>query len=477
MTRRMTMIACVCLALWTAVVPFARAFFRAEVNYNEGWNVYNASVVAGHQMLYPVKYGWTTMNYPMLSFVLMAWLHRLTHEYLFTARVVSLLSITASSVLVGAIVRRLGCSRRAALLAGWFCLAMFCANADLYVGADDPQMLAQVFFLAGLLVYVQQRESMTAIAAAALLFVVGGSIKHNLIDFPLAVLIELALVSTWRAVWFSVCGICFAVVSVALHLHYGGPEFLSQLLAPRGYSTGKVVDQFVNVFGPLLIPFCVALGTAFAVRRDVRQRIAVILLTTTIVVGGYFSGGDGVSINALFGAMFAVAILMGVFFDGVEMERWEWTSKPWVEQRAAYVPVVLFVWMVIPLILSGNWNPVARLRETAAAEKRMDAEVALLREQQGPALCESLLECYFAGKPYVYDPFNATRLIHFGKLDARVVVDGLRARQYGAVQFDGPLTEEIRSERFDGAILKAIEENYAPVLTNEDGEIYFPKGR
>jgi hypothetical protein len=53
----------------------------------------------------------------------------------------------------------------------------------------------------------------------------------------------------------------------------------------------------------------------------------------------------------------------------------------------------------------------------------------------------------------------------------------LRSHKYGAVQFDGPLDEEIRSERFDPVILKAIEENYAPALRDEDGMIYLPIGR
>lgn len=190
-----------------------------------------------------------------------------------------------------------------------------------------------------------------------------------------------------------------------------------------------------------------------------------------MVVGGYLGGGKGVSVNCLFSAMLAVAILVGLFLDGIEQEQWDWAWR----RIADYAPVILFAWLVIPLVISGNWNPVARLREAAAAEKHFDAEVAQLRLQPGPALCESLLRCYFAGKPYVYDPFNATRLIDFGKLDGGVVVEDLRNHKYGAVQFDGPLDEEIRSERFVGAILNAVRESYVLASENDDGEIYVPK--
>jgi hypothetical protein len=461
----------VCFALVTAIVPFARACFRVEVDYNEGWNVYNASTVANHGLLYPVKYGWTTVNYPMLSFFLLAQLHRLTGEYLFTARALSLVGLVGCCVLVGAIVRCLGGSRVASWMAGIYCFAMFCADASLYVGIDDPQMFAQVFFLLGLWVYLRRRESLPGLLGAALLFVVGGFIKHNPVDLPLAVLVELWLVSRWRALWFSGWGLGFVAVAVWLNIHYGGPYFLSQLLAPRVYVGGKVFEQFLNVFGPLLLPFCVALFMALAVLKEERRRIAAILLATALLVGGYFGGGQGVAINCLFTAMLATAILIGLFFDEVAGRRWRWAGRRWV----VHGPLVLFGWLAIPLMVWGNWNVVGRLREVAAAQRRFDMTVEMLRDRSGPAMCESLLLCQFAGKEYVYDPFNATRMIHFGKLEVGVVVNDLRQQRYGAVQLNGPVAGYTRSERFDARILAAVEESYVPVLTLEDAVIYVPK--
>jgi hypothetical protein len=86
-----------------------------------------------------------------------------------------------------------------------------------------------------------------------------------------------------------------------------------------------------------------------------------------------------------------------------------------------------------------------------------------------------LLRCYFAGKPYRYDPFNATRLIALGKLDGEVMVTSLRNHEYGTVEFEGPLHKDVRLLRFNPAILKAVEENYVVILRNEDGSIYVPK--
>ena len=55
-------------SLVTLVYPMARAFYRFEINYNEGWNVYSTQAAMQHLPLYYPKYGWTTVNYPFLSF-------------------------------------------------------------------------------------------------------------------------------------------------------------------------------------------------------------------------------------------------------------------------------------------------------------------------------------------------------------------------------------------------------------------------
>jgi hypothetical protein len=461
---------CAIFALLTALVPVVRACYRVELNYNEGWNVYNAAFVVQHRTLYPVRYDWVLTDYPMLSFEIVAALHRMTHEYLFTSRALSLFGLVGSSVLVGAIVRRLGGTRQSALLAGFFCLALFATNADAYMGIDDPEMFAEPFFLGGLLLYLGGRDSILRIGGAALLCVVGGSIKHTPIDFPLAILLDLMLIAPWRAAWFALCGLGFASLSIWCHLHFGGPYFLAQLLAHRDWMAWKAARDLMLVVGPVLLPFGVAAVTGWRLRADRRRRIAAIQLAVSVAIGGYFGGGHGVSINALFSALFGISVLLGL----------NWSEPPQGGWRLAGRPLLLFgwlliPWMLVPGIVSGEWNPAARLRALPAAERRFDQETALLRARtNGPVLCESLLRCYFGGKPYIYDGFNATRLISMHKLDAQPMLEDLRQQRYAAVQFDEPIEQERQSERWDPAIIAAIEANYVPAMANADGEIYVP---
>jgi hypothetical protein len=462
---------CAIFALLTALVPVVRACYRVELNYNEGWNVYNAAFVVQHRTLYPVRYDWVLTDYPMLSFEVVAALHRVTHEYLFTSRALSLLGLLASSVLVGAIVRRLGGSRQSALLAGCFCLALFATDADAYMGIDDPEMFAEPFFLGGLLLYLGGRDSVLRIGGAALLCVVGGSIKHTPIDFPLAILLDLLLIGPWRAAWFALCGLGLAALSIWLHLHFGGPYFLAQLLAHREWMAWKAARDLMLVVGPVLLPFGVAAGMGWRLLPDRRRRIAAIQLLASVAIGGYFGGGHGVSINALFSVLFGVSILLGLMWGEPQQGGWRLAGRPLLLFGWLLIP-----WMLVPGIVSGQWNPVARLRAVPAAEQRFDRETALLRTRtNGPVLCESLLRCYFGGKPYIYDGFNATRLIGMGKLNPQSMLEDLQRGRYAAVQLDDPLPLAYQSERFDPRIVRAVEENYVPALVNEDGEIYVPK--
>lgn len=462
----------VALAGLMLIFPLVRTFLRVEITYNEGWNVYNASALTHHQVLYPAAYGWMTVNYPMLSFAIVAWLHRLTHDYLFTARALSLVATLGCGVLAGQIVRRVTDSVRAGWMAGALTVVIFCATADFYVGMDDPQMLALAFFMAGLLLYVIWRESLLGLVGVAVLFVIGGNIKHDPLAFPAAVALDLLILSWRRMLWFCAWGAVLVSAAVWLNLHYGGPGFFLQLSAPRTFSLLKGAKQMGVVFGPLLLPIASAVYAAVRERRDARVRVLGFLLAAGLGLGLIFGGGAGVSVNAQFPAILAMAMLTGIALERVTRGEWGWVGP----KIRRFAPAAVLVWMLIPLIVCDTWNPIGRIRESLADQRLFDEDVALMRAQNGPILCESLLRCYFAGKPYEYDPFNATRLIGFHKLDDAVIVDGLRDHRYGAVELQFPRDDDDAfPDRFDQRIAAAIEAQYRPALQHQGAAIYLPR--
>jgi hypothetical protein len=467
---------CAAILFWTAALPSWRVFLLMEIDYNEGWNVYNAQKVAVHQQLYPVTYAWTAVNYPALSFHLIAAIGRFTSDYLFTGRLLSLAGLCLSGVFAGLIVWHTTRSRSAAWLSGLFLVAFFCAAASGYVGMDDPQMLAQAFFMAGVYVYLRGNRSGWALELTALLFVVGGNIKHNLIEFPLAVLLDLLFISPRKALRFAVGGVLMAALSVLFTRHIDGAAYISCLLTPRSYSALAGIGNMLSLpfYSPL--PTLAALFTAYLCWKNPSRRVLALLLFCALAVDTCFSGGSGVDINVWFGSMMAIVLLCGVFWADFSMLPLYQTRV----QSPLAVCSIFFLGLAIPMIRSGNGRTDKVLQENREEERRFAAEVTYLRQQPGTALCESLLRCAYAGKPYLYDPFNATRFIQQGKLDPNVIVGQLRNHQYGAVQLYYSVEDKIADPNaqqcFALPILQAIGQYYRPGLDNEDGVIYLPKG-
>ena len=191
-------------SLATLYYPMVRTFYRFEINYNEGWNVYNTQAAMQHLPLYYPKYGWTTVNYPFLSFYIVGYVSHFIGDYLLTGRLLSLVALLVSCVLVGLIVKKLTGGWGPAVFAGAFCLGLFCSRMPSYVAMDDPQMLAHPFFLCGLWLYLAAPPSTMLIAGITSLFVLGGNIKQNLLPAPISVLSDLFITSSSKAVRFMV---------------------------------------------------------------------------------------------------------------------------------------------------------------------------------------------------------------------------------------------------------------------------------
>lgn len=466
------------MGLVSAVSPVLRMFFKLSIEYNEGWNVYNAARITQHVALYGQQYSWTQVIYPPLSFFVIAWLHYLGFDYLMAGRALSLTSLLACCVLVGLVVWRLTHNRRAAMFASFFCLTVFCTIAPRYVGMDDPQIFAQIFFLGGLLMYISGPPGFARLAATILLFIVGGNIKHNLVEFPLAVLVDLCFVGRRKVAEYVVISSLLLGISIAVSMSVAGPYFVSNILMPRTYSFKHAIMHFVQSgFGPLQIPFLVVALWSVQALRNTTLRIGVIFFWSSLLIGFAFGGGSGVNVNAYFGLFLSLSVMIGLFLH------WFWEGGAlglgvrgrWGLAGRVGVPLVLLLslapsWVFLP----GR----TAFRAYSVAETRFLEEVSFLRSRPGPAICESLLLCYEAGKPFELSPFDSFMLVSHGRLSERSIIEGLQKAEFGAVQLNAPVDlyfEGYRDTSFSPAFTAAIFNHYKLAFKDRDSYIYVPK--
>jgi hypothetical protein len=428
----------ICLMIVTLLallaLPLRRTFVNVEVNYNEGWNAYRAAMVASGTPLYgapPHGFG-TATAYPPLSFHLVGLLGTAS-TFTVIGRLVSLFALLMAGVFVGLIVRHGGGSRQIAVFSFLlYELGIVLLRSD-RVGMYDPQLLGEALSIAGLYFYFRNPVSNRLLCVSALLFCLAGFTKHNLIVFPAAVAIDLLLRSrrafvTWAGAMVLTAGLLTAMTFLIdgryfpLHLLGGGGK--------RTYSYMIAWSQFYHYaekFQSLLV-----VGTAWTICSFRKRTVFAIAFVLSHLLGFLLAGGYGVDLNIFFNAFAATAITCGLALSEITLMLA--ASRPSGFNATAPLMFALFFISIMIFVPGDLRRDRANFRALPVQEKEFASAVEFLKTRPGPALCESLLLCYEAGKPFEYEPFSVRDQINTGRIREDDVLQLLRTNHFQTVQ-------------------------------------------
>lgn len=373
---------------------------------NEGWNAYNTAAAMSGAPLYP--HGLFVDNYPPLSFYIVG---ALGGHPIVAGRVVSLLALLAVAAAIFAAARMMGAGRPAALFAAlWFAGGMLVFTD--YVGMDDPQLLGHAVAMLGLLLLLRGNLADAALAMSLALFV-----KHNLVALPLACALWLAATDRRGAMRFAATGVASGLLGLLAFQAVTGVGLLGQLASARLFSFALLADGVATWLawgGPAML----ATAALLLVRRDDKQVLLVALYALSAVVAGtLFSGGAGVDTNAWFDAAIACALGTALALDVLATKAW----------HAPALAGAILLPLLAGLVFHDDWP---------GADDAADGDIAFLKAQKGPALCETLALCYWAGKPVEVDVFNLGQAYATGARRDDVLVDEIRACRFAAMEFD-----------------------------------------
>lgn len=407
------------LAVLFTAWPAYRAAVRVEIDVNEGWNAYFADAALGNRPLYPAADELITNNYPPLSFYAVGACGRVVGDAAFAGRLLSLAAVFATGMLVGLAVRQFGGSAGGAWVGGvWYVATMGRFFTD-YVGMNDPHLLAQAAMLVGFLGFARAVRRDRGYGVAVLAMVAAGFVKHNVVAMPLAAYLWLAVERPRRLPFCVALGVGAAAAGLALCHAVYGPDFAVNILAPRVLdwraSVGAVGHlQWVAVG----LVGCVAVVAARP--RDPGVRLVAIFLVVALVSFFVQKTGAGVAHSAQFELVVAVAVGVGLAFAHAPSMPLALRSTP------DGLRVALLVALVVRLLASARTEP-ARLwldasfpAEIAAREAAMADAVARIRATPGDVSAPTLA-CYWAGKPFAHDPFNARQRVLAGRLPSDAV--------------------------------------------------------
>lgn len=420
------LLAAVCAAGLVRIA--ATIFLHVPLDPNEGWNAYHSLAAMSGGALYPPPDSFMFNNYPPLSFWIVGAFGQAIGDNIFAGRILSLAATLCIAGSVFVTLRFMDVGRWRALFAALLLVAGLLDFTD-YVGMDDPQLLGQAVAMGGLVLLVRRPRTPAVIAIASMLMTAALFVKHNLVALPAATVLWLALHDRHAAMRFAISGIAFALAGLALfHMVYG-VSLIGQLNSARLWS-GEVfaanlanflIWSNVSLFGLAIL--------AFFGKGDRHIALCAIYAAMSGAVGVPFAGGAGVDMNIWFDAAIALALGGGLLLQKLSGRSWLGTAVAF----AYAIPLLAGLWL--------NWNgdwltgdfwlyPLAE--ETASAE----ADIAFLKGHDGPALCEMLSLCYWAGKREEVDVFNLGQAFATGRQSDAALVRLIDARRFRTLEFD-----------------------------------------
>lgn len=469
---------CVLSLLFLTLVWYPASKLSAHYSFgsNEGFNTTFAAQAAAGLKIYGNPPLYTYANYPPVSFHLIAWLSAITHDINLTGRWISFFAYLAIGGLIALIVQRLCRSWRHAAYSG-LCWLIWIPAFDVgRVGLNDPHLLGVAFSLAGLYCFLRDPESTRWLCISAAVFAVSLFTKQSLVAFPAAVAIQLALASRRRfAIWLGAAAAA-CVVLLILTLAVDGKYFFDHLMLPRAYYISDIWSSLGSYLYFVQVPFVVAIVWACRVTSIGSTGFLLWGLPIALVVGAFYCGGAGAGVNHLFDAMILTAIIVGLALPGVGHSI-EGSRFP----RAALTFVLIVPCFLTSLVVLARRLPADfghKPDELAQAEREFTGVSDFLRSRPGPALCESLLLCYAAGKPGTYDPFAADQLMRTGKIPQEQIVQLIAGRHFAAIQIDWNANEPMQPAprtRFPGPVMRALFGSYQLALRSGKYAVFTPR--
>ena len=405
---------------------------------NEGWNAAHALAVLGGRGLYPPPQALMVNNYPPLSFWLVAALARHGGDVIIIGRWIALAAWLATAIGIAAVLQQMKCRASAVAQGALFFTTLVLVTSD-YVGIDDPQFLGHAIQIAALLLLLRER-----VMVSALLFALSLFIKHNLVVLPLASCLWLLTQDRRAGIHFILWGLAFALSGLVLFQLRFGVSLVAELTSPRLSSLANLGTAITHLWW-IVLPVAATAG----LWPDRESLFCTLYAGIALLLGLAFAAGDGVDANAFFDLGIALSLALGLVVD-----RGRWPALA----AASTVPLLVF------LAVNFQDNMFFFTRDFVRQSAR---DIAFLKERNGPALCDQLSLCLWAGKGAEVDVFNVGEAIKTRARDPKPLIAMIEARHFTTIQL-------IDRDGLGPDVRRALEKNYRADHSDDNGAFLTP---
>jgi hypothetical protein len=217
------------------------------------------------------------------------------------------------------------------------------------------------------------------------------------------------------------------------------------------------------------VPLVFGLLVAREAWRDPDDRVLVLYAAAGLGAGFFFSGGEGVSVNAYFDLLIALSLLGPLLLARLS------TLAP---EALRVIPVAALTLGLLadPLIQAPAQLLAlpARLDELGTWEVGTREDIAYLEGKGEPVICETLALCFWAGKPAGVDLYNSQQLFRAGVVDEQALLVRIEAGEFAIVQLTG-LPRNRDDERVSAQLTHALLRHYVVDRIGENGVFLRPR--
>lgn len=236
-----------------------------------------------------------------------------------------------------------------------------------------------------------------------------------------------------------------------------GEHFFQQVFTGRQYLPLKATWMSVQ----WMLRMCPG-GALLAVvlRRDAEAApttFAHIYVLSSVVVAVALAGGTGVNWNIFFDATWAMCL-------GAALALRQLLGRP---RTSGWVAVAVAMWFVVaavPLTVR-----LATARSERAALRESVAGIDFIRSHPGPAACERLALCFWAGKEPAVDFFNLQQAMRRNVALQNALVESVNATVFKVIQIERP------GRDLGGAFNQALANHYRVAITTSEGVYFVPQ--
>lgn len=463
-----------CLVLGLIAMPIladrlALLPLRVALNPNEGWNALHTEAWLAGRPLYLDPSGPVLNNYPPLSFALVALLARLTGDLIIAGRILALVSLLTVAGAAAMIAGTLASARTAGWFAGLLLLTTFLVGYTDYVAMNDPQMLALALSTLGLWVMLRRWGSATALTAGLVLMLFAGLTKHNMIALPVATVIALWLESPRRGAAVAVAGAIAIALTLWLIDFTWGPQAIGSFIATRQWGPLWLAQNIQRGMPVLAFQLAACIAGAGLMARRGPDRLLLTYAFVALATALFTGGGAGVYYNCFFDLAVATCIVSGIVVSRAMQ------SLGARYPSAQFFPLALttgLATLAVKPLLTAKWNLQGGDAATLAALTATD--LARIRAVPGPVACETTALCYWAGKGFELDYFNARQALLLDRAGQANLLSLLRSQKFDLIQLQDRQPGMRLSPAAPGE-MAVLDSNYVEVHRSGTGTYLVPR--